>query len=276
MGFKKLAESLGIEAPELLRLNRGVPHLKGLGLLAELSKGARVLIDDPAKLEYEFDEYCHWTFADDDQSKSEPSYMMARRLKAHEARSPIDCSPAIVSSKEILLEERPAAKPAGPRAAFICALEERKAAEEAAQKEWQDSAWHKVVENVSFKKEAEAIIATKELSVDIKVRPPPTLPQPHLAPTLATSQPPLPPLTIAGILAALSLPLDRSCGTSTRIVSRGCSSRRCCARTRGSRSSRSSSRRQTPTGRTPTGRTLSTASCRYAISPDLPSFHGLP
>lgn len=51
-----------------------------------------------------------------------------------------------------MVEERPAVRPSGPRAAFIEALQNAKAAEEARQKEWAEQAWHVVEEDMPFKR----------------------------------------------------------------------------------------------------------------------------
>ena len=77
-----------------------MPELRGLQISSELRKGARILVEDVATLEYDFDEYCHWTFPDDDPSKSAPSYMMARRLKpAAERDSAADSAPSSIRSR---------------------------------------------------------------------------------------------------------------------------------------------------------------------------------
>ena len=127
-------------------------------------------------LEYDCDEYCHWTFPDDNPATAQPSYMMARRLKPFGARAPAtgaatgavaaaetaaaagDCGPSIMERSQLLLQEdRPPVRPSGKRAAFIKAIEEAEAAEEARKKAWADSAWHVVPEDTPFKKEAERL-----------------------------------------------------------------------------------------------------------------------
>ena len=100
--------------------------------------------------------YRHWSFPDDDPALSEPSYMMARRLKPMAERSaeaPPSEDSILERSRELMAEERPAVVAGGARATFIKALEDEKAAEEARQKAWADSAWIVVPEDAPFKKE---------------------------------------------------------------------------------------------------------------------------
>jgi hypothetical protein len=124
---------------------------------SELRKGARLLIEDPSKLDFEFDEYCHWTFPDDDPSKSEPSYMMARRLTPTSERGGASAScPLMEAARGLLLDERPTVQPSGRRAEFIKKLADEKAAEEARKAAWAETAWHQVAEDAPFKKEARA------------------------------------------------------------------------------------------------------------------------
>ena len=160
VAFKTLAtETLHIDPHELHRINKGIPELKGLQVSSELRKGAKLLVDDPSKLPFDFDEYCHWTFADDDPNKSEPSYMMALRLRplAKRAADAAMREEVIAKSEALLVPERPVVVPSGRRATFIKALEEAKAEADARQKEWANSAWHVVKEDISFKKEADAL-----------------------------------------------------------------------------------------------------------------------
>jgi hypothetical protein len=89
MPFKKVAEECAVEPREMLRLNAGRAELKGLMISSELIRGTRLLVKPE---EYDVDEYCHWTFPDDDPSKAEPSYMMARRLQRKPAGSGADAS----------------------------------------------------------------------------------------------------------------------------------------------------------------------------------------
>ena len=89
----------------------------------------------------EFDEYCHWSFPDDDKG-GEPSYMMARRLKPKTQRHAPTHDSVIERSRSRTVEERPPVVPSGKRAAFIKAIEEAKAIEAAKKQEWADSAWH--------------------------------------------------------------------------------------------------------------------------------------
>lgn len=70
---------------------------------------------------YDYDEYCHWTFPDDDPAQGVPSYMMARRLKPHSERTAFrknasakDAS-VIERSLPLLLESRPAVTPSPSR-----------------------------------------------------------------------------------------------------------------------------------------------------------------
>ena len=138
---------------ELLQLNK--PIFKGLQMISELIEGSRLLVQPS---EYQCDEYCHWTFADDDQKQGEPSYMMARRLKSKAERTAEHASDsAITRSQPLLVDKRPAVQPAGKRAAFIKAIEDAKEERKRRKQEWADSAWHIVTEDTPFKKEAESL-----------------------------------------------------------------------------------------------------------------------
>ena len=116
MPFKKAAEALGMDPQRLLRINQRRPELKGLQLSSELFGGTRL---QTKAAEYEFDEYCHWTFADDDPAKGEPSYMMARRLKPAAERGPPAPTSTLARSEALLIDARPPVLPSGKRAAFI-------------------------------------------------------------------------------------------------------------------------------------------------------------
>ena len=160
MAFKKAAEEIGMDPRELLALNKQRPELKGLMVSSELIEGTKLLVR-PSR--YHFDEYCHWTFADDDQTKGEPSYMMARRLKPKsERRAPAADGVLSRSHHELLVEQRPDVVPSGKRAAFIKAIEDAKLAREKRRQEWADSAWVVVEEDMPFKKFAE------KMSIDAK------------------------------------------------------------------------------------------------------------
>ena len=112
----KVAEQLGVDPRELVARNKG--NLKGIGLSVELVAGARVLVRPSGT---HFEEYCHWSFPDDDPRHGQPSYMMARRLKPRAQRKPPSPSSTAGRSEAKLvggLDERPAVQPSGKRAAY--------------------------------------------------------------------------------------------------------------------------------------------------------------
>ena len=96
MPFKRAAEILGKDPRELLAANLGRQELRGLQVSSELLAGTKLQTN---RAELAFDEYCHWTFADDDPAKGEPSYMMARRLKPIDERGPPSSSSRITLSE---------------------------------------------------------------------------------------------------------------------------------------------------------------------------------
>ena len=117
-------------------------HIRArLQVSSELLQGTRLQI---RHVEYESDEYCHWTFPDDNPEHAEPSYMMARRLTPHSKRRPPEPDSIIERSKKIMLDERPPVRPSGKRAAFIQAIEDAKAAAEQRKATLAASAWHQV------------------------------------------------------------------------------------------------------------------------------------
>ena len=153
MPFKRIAETLNIEPRDLLRMNQ--ERIKGLHISSELIAGTKVQIKQP---EYIYDEYCHWTFPDDDPALAEPSYMMARPLKPFSQRTAEPGADSVTErSKALMVDERPPVVPSGKRAAFIQALVDAKAAEERRKMEWEQQAWHVVLEDTPFKKEAELL-----------------------------------------------------------------------------------------------------------------------
>jgi GNAT superfamily N-acetyltransferase len=164
--FKRVAEEVEMDPRELLAMNKHRPELKGLQVSSELIGGTRLLVKPS---QYRFDEYCHWTFADDDQTKGEPSYMMARRLKpiAERKSTPEASSTLAVSRANLLVEERPPVTPSGKRAAFIQALEDAKLAKERRRQEWEDSAWVVVAEDLPFKRQAELLGMDAKLLRDL-------------------------------------------------------------------------------------------------------------
>ena len=161
MAFKKCAEIIGVEPRELIAINKDRPELKGLGMSSELLAGTRLQVKP---IEYDFDEYCHWSFPDDNPALAEPSYMMARRLMPKAERRPRGEGAASARAEALLRGERPPVKPSGKRASFIQAIEDKKAEEARRKQEWADSAWHIVAEDIPFKKEAEKLgIEAREL-----------------------------------------------------------------------------------------------------------------
>ena len=82
--LKSVSTKLGIGARELLELNKS--SIKGLQLSSILMRGTRL---QTGGIDADVDEYCHWTFPDDDQASGCPSYMMARRLKPMSERKPL-------------------------------------------------------------------------------------------------------------------------------------------------------------------------------------------
>ena len=86
-----------------------------------LLKGTRLLT---AGSELEYEEYCHWTFPDDDPAAAdgEPSYMMARRLKPKAERTAPAPASVLARTAALLVDTRPPVQPSGSRAAFILKL----------------------------------------------------------------------------------------------------------------------------------------------------------
>ena len=104
-------------AKELLELNRS--SIKGLQLNSILMRGTRL---QTGGIDADVDEYCHWTFPDDDQASGCPSYMMARRLKPHSERVAMcppeettDASSVLERSRRLLVRERPSIQPSESR-----------------------------------------------------------------------------------------------------------------------------------------------------------------
>ena len=162
MPFKRIAEILNIDAKELQRMNG---HMKGLQLISEVRAGTRLHTNIPELI---FDEYCHWTFPDDNPALAEPSYMMARRLKpVSERTSTPSADSRIERSKPLMVDARPTVVPAGARAPFIEAIEAKKAAAAKLRQEWADSAWHVVTEDMPFKKCAEGLNIDPKLLRDL-------------------------------------------------------------------------------------------------------------
>ena len=151
----KVAEQLGVDPRELVARNKG--NLKGIGLSVELVAGARVLVRPSGTY---FEEYCHWSFPDDDPRHGQPSYMMARRLKPRAQRGPPSPSSTAGRSEAKLvggLDGRPAVQPSGKRAAYVQAIAQAKEERARKRQEWADSAWHVVAADTTFKREAEAL-----------------------------------------------------------------------------------------------------------------------
>ncbi|KOO28307.1 hypothetical protein Ctob_004251 [Chrysochromulina tobinii] len=124
--LRRLADITGVSADELYRLNKG--RLDGLQLGATLRVGTRLLT---AGVDGQKDEeYCHWSFPDD-ESPDEPSYMMARKLKpAHERKAGGAQAPAttLEQAKRLLVAQRPTVVPVPGRQAVVEAARRRTAA----------------------------------------------------------------------------------------------------------------------------------------------------
>ena len=128
--LRRLADVTGVSADELYRLNKG--RLDGLQLGATLRVGTRLLTAGVAG--YEDDEYCHWSFPDD-ESPDEPSYMMARKLKpahAREAGGALAPATTLEQAKRLLVAQRPTVVPVPGRQAVVEAARRRTAARVAA------------------------------------------------------------------------------------------------------------------------------------------------
>ena len=115
--LRAVAAQLNVPAKELLELNRS--SIKGLQLNSILMRGTRL---QTGGIDADVDEYCHWTFPDDDQASGCPSYMMARRLKPHSERVAMcppeettDASSVLERSRRLLVRERPSIQPSESR-----------------------------------------------------------------------------------------------------------------------------------------------------------------
>ena len=137
--LKRVAERIGLEPQELLRLNKGRQGIASVHDL--LRQGTRLLRAGSAELD--FHEYCHWSFPDDDTpAADEASYMMVRRLKPHAERRDItlpskeaEHSVSVIErTKRLLVKERPAVVPTPARQASFerARLARQSAAESAA------------------------------------------------------------------------------------------------------------------------------------------------
>jgi len=124
-----------VSCAKLIEYNRA--SLKGLQASSILRKGTRIFT---SHVRYDYDEYCHWTFPDDDPAQGVPSYMMARRLKPQNERTPFralkntsakDAS-VIERSLALLMPSRPAVTPSASRAAIFERIAKAKAAAEKA------------------------------------------------------------------------------------------------------------------------------------------------
>ena len=99
-------------------------------LTSILMRGTRL---QTGGIDAEVDEYCHWTFPDDDQASGCPSYMMARRLKPVEERVPIRplSQPPVTTierTRHLLVRERPPITPSDSRREIYDRLMAEKAA----------------------------------------------------------------------------------------------------------------------------------------------------
>lgn len=116
--LKSVSTKLGIGARELLELNKS--SIKGLQLSSILMRGTRL---QTGGIDADVDEYCHWTFPDDDQASGCPSYMMARRLKPMSERKPLcplaetsaSSSSILERSRALLVAKRPPITPSESR-----------------------------------------------------------------------------------------------------------------------------------------------------------------
>eukprot|EP00039_Didymoeca_costata_P006096 m.87487 g.87487 ORF g.87487 m.87487 type:complete len:779 (-) comp13109_c0_seq5:72-2408(-) len=88
-----IAAKLGLEVKELVALNKF--RIKGLTKNSQLFKGSQLLTPNETLNKQDLEElssmtdevsYRHWTFDDDNVEYTEPSYMMARRLKPRAQR----------------------------------------------------------------------------------------------------------------------------------------------------------------------------------------------
>ena len=159
--FKTEAQALGKDPKTLLELNKAHPWLKGIQLSSILLKGTRLQLSG---IDMDFDEYCHWTFPDDDPALAERSYMMARKLKPSSERTAEHAEDSVlVQTKDrLLVAERPEVVPSAKLAPIFEKLKAEKARYEAAK----EAPLHEIKESqkmdpkrmtIPFKAEAELL-----------------------------------------------------------------------------------------------------------------------
>ena len=84
--FKKMAEDLQMDPRELLGMNVGRPELKGLQISSEVLAGTKLQVRD---VEYDVEDYCHWSFPEDDPALASPSYMVRQSRSSLELTGPV-------------------------------------------------------------------------------------------------------------------------------------------------------------------------------------------
>uniref|UniRef100_A0A7S4B4E2 LysM domain-containing protein n=1 Tax=Chrysotila carterae TaxID=13221 RepID=A0A7S4B4E2_CHRCT len=112
--LRREAERAGVSTSDLLERNKS--RIKGLQLSSHLLKGTRLLVSGS---EREFEEYCHWTYPEDDNSNNCPSYMMALKLKPHAERVSKSAQQLVAAMEAISVSERPVAQPSGKRKSLL-------------------------------------------------------------------------------------------------------------------------------------------------------------
>lgn len=76
---KEISDKFGANAKDLLNANKG--RIEGLQMYSKLIEGTKIQVSGFDRHHEDYVPYCHWTFPDSEFEDSEPSYMMARRLR---------------------------------------------------------------------------------------------------------------------------------------------------------------------------------------------------